>query len=167
MPETAYLGLGSNLGERLDTLQRAVDQLARAPGVRLIASSRVWQSDPVGGPPQPDYLNAVLRLDTELAPLQLLDTCQAVEASLGRERTVRWGPRTIDIDLLLYGERRLADPRLTLPHPRMTARAFVVLPLLELDPEMRLPDGTRLVDIRSGTATAGGAHPYAAPLATG
>lgn len=165
MSETAYLGLGANLGERLDTLQQAVDLLGGEPGVRPDASSRVWETDPVGGPPQPDYLNVVLRVETDLTPFGLLDVCQRVERALGREREVRWGPRTIDIDLLLFGDQQLNVPLLTVPHLRMTSRAFVLLPLLELDPEIRSPDGTRLVDIRLGPDAAGGARPFAPPLA--
>jgi 2-amino-4-hydroxy-6-hydroxymethyldihydropteridine diphosphokinase len=163
--EPAYLGLGSNLGERLAILQQAVDRLAREPGIRVVASSRVWETDPVGGPPQPDYLNAVIRIDTDLTPFELLDACQRVERSLGREREVRWGPRTIDIDLLLFGDQRLDVPHLTVPHPRMTSRAFVMLPLLELDPDARMPDGTRLVDVRLGPDATGGARPFAPPFA--
>lgn len=165
MSETAYLGLGSNLGERLDTLQQAVDLLAGEPGVRPGASSRVWETVPVGGPPQHDFLNVVLRLETDLTPFALLDVCQGVERALGREREVRWGPRTIDIDLLLIGDQQLNVPLLTVPHPRMTSRAFVLLPLLELDPDIRMPDGTRLVDIRLGPDATGGARPFAPPLA--
>jgi 2-amino-4-hydroxy-6-hydroxymethyldihydropteridine diphosphokinase len=162
--EPAYLGLGSNLGERLAILQQAVDRLAREPGIRVVASSRVWETDPVGGPPQPDYLNAVIRIDTDLTPFELLDACQRVERALGREREVRWGPRTIDIDLLLFGDQRLDVPLLTVPHPRMTSRAFVLLPLLELDPDARMPDGTRLVDVRLGPDASGGARPFAPPF---
>jgi 2-amino-4-hydroxy-6-hydroxymethyldihydropteridine diphosphokinase len=162
--EPAYLGLGSNLGERLAILQQAVDRLAREPGIRVVASSRVWETDPVGGPPQPDYLNAVIRIDTDLTPFELLDASQRVERALGREREVRWGPRTIDIDLLLFGDQRLDVPLLTVPHPRMTSRAFVLLPLLELDPDARMPDGTRLVDVRLGPDASGGARPFAPPF---
>jgi 2-amino-4-hydroxy-6-hydroxymethyldihydropteridine diphosphokinase len=162
--ELAYLGLGSNLGERLDTLQTAVEMLRAEPGVRVTASSRVWETDPVGGPPQPDFLNAVVRVDTDLTPFGLLGACERVETALGRERTERWGPRTVDIDLLLFDDQQLDVPLLTVPHPRMTGRAFVMLPLLELDPDARLPDGTRLADVRLGPAAASGARPFAPPL---
>ena len=165
MSEAAYLGLGSNLGERLDILQQAVNLLGAEPGVRPIASSRVWETDPVGGPPQPDYLNAVLLVETDLTPFALLDLSQRVERELGREREVRWGPRIVDIDLLLFGDQQLDVPLLTLPHPRMTSRAFVLLPLLELDPAAHLPDGTRLVDVRLGPDAASGARVFASPLA--
>lgn len=145
MGVTAYLALGSNLGDRHATLQRAVDALADEPGIRVDASSRVWDTEPVG-PPQPRYLNAVLRIETELQPLELLRACQRVEASLGRVRRDRWGPRTLDVDVLLYDERTIDDPELQVPHPRMHERAFVLAPLLELEPEPMLPAGRRLGD---------------------
>jgi 2-amino-4-hydroxy-6-hydroxymethyldihydropteridine diphosphokinase len=158
-----YLGLGANLGDRLDTLQRAVDLLA-ARGVRSVASSRVWATAPLGGPPdQPEFLNAVVEVDPgEMTPADVLAAANAVEAELGRLRDVRWGPRTIDIDVLLWGDLRSDDPALTIPHPRMHERAFVVMPLLDLDPDPRLPDGRRVVGF---AAPAGEARPYAPPLA--
>lgn len=156
-----YLGLGSNLGDRLANLQRAVDLLADEPGIRVDASSRVWETDPVGGPEQPDYLNAVLRVDTDLDPGDVLAACHRVEGSLGRVRDVRWGPRTIDVDVLLVDRRTIDLPDLTVPHPRLVERAFVVLPLLELDPDPVLPDGRRLLDVAIDPA---GARPVAPPL---
>jgi 2-amino-4-hydroxy-6-hydroxymethyldihydropteridine diphosphokinase len=153
------LGLGSNLGDRLATLQRAVDLLVDEH-VRVVASSRVWETDPVG-PAQPDFLNAVVGADTDLEPLDLLAACQRVEESLGRVRHERWGPRTIDIDILLVDDVAIDEPDLTVPHPRMTERAFVMLPLLELDPDPVLPDGTRMKDVR---LTSFGARPVAPPL---
>jgi 2-amino-4-hydroxy-6-hydroxymethyldihydropteridine diphosphokinase len=159
---TAYLGLGSNLGDRLTNLQRAVDALRDAPGVRIARSSRVWETEPVGGPPQPEYLNAVLHVETDRSPHELLEACRTVEEALGRVRTERWGARTIDVDVLLYDDEIVDAPDLTVPHPRMTKRAFVVLPLLELEPHLALPDGRRLKDLRLET---GGAEPFAPPLA--
>jgi 2-amino-4-hydroxy-6-hydroxymethyldihydropteridine diphosphokinase len=157
-----FLGLGANLGDRLLTLQRAVDLLA-AHGVRAVASSRVWATAPVGPPDQPEFLNVVLQVDPgAMTPADVLAAANAVEAELGRVRDVRWGPRTIDIDLLLWGTERRDDPALTIPHPRLYERAFVVLPLLDLDPDPRLPDGRRLVEL---PAPAGEARPYAPPLA--
>jgi 2-amino-4-hydroxy-6-hydroxymethyldihydropteridine diphosphokinase len=158
---TAYLGLGANLGDRLAILQRAVDLLNAEPLLTVEASSRVWETDPVGGPEQPDYLNVVLRIATDLGPRELLATCQRVEEALGRVREVRWGPRTIDVDVLLFGDVAIADPALTVPHPRMLERAFVLLPLLELDPDPVLPDGRRVLDASVDT---GGARPFAPPL---
>jgi 2-amino-4-hydroxy-6-hydroxymethyldihydropteridine diphosphokinase len=162
----AYLGLGSNLGDRLATLQRAVDLLGATPGIEAVACSRVWETDPVGGPPQPDFYNVVLRIETSGSPGELLAACHRVEASLDRVRDVRWGPRTIDIDILTIDDYVSGDPRLTVPHPRMTERAFVLLPLLDLDPDPVLSDGTRVVDVPLGPDAVGGAHPVAPPLRT-
>jgi 2-amino-4-hydroxy-6-hydroxymethyldihydropteridine diphosphokinase len=162
--EIVVLGLGANLGDRLATLQRAVDMLADEPGMRLLSCSRVWETDPVGGVEQPDFLNVVVRAEVDLDPHELLAACQRVEAALGRLREVHWGPRTIDIDLLLFGDRAIHEHDLTVPHPRMLERAFVLLPLLELDPDPRLPDGTRVVDVPLGPDAGSGARPFASPL---
>jgi len=160
--ELVTLGLGANLGDRLATLQRAVD-LLEEQGVRAVASSRVWETEPVGGPEgQPAYLNAVVRAETELEPTGVLAAANRVEVTLGRTRDVRWGPRTIDIDVLLYDDLQRDDPELTIPHPRMAERAFVVLPLLEIDPAPVLPDGTRILDL---AIDADGAEPVQPPLA--
>jgi 2-amino-4-hydroxy-6-hydroxymethyldihydropteridine diphosphokinase len=161
MAVIAYLGLGSNLGDRLANLQGAVDRLASEGGIRVDASSRVWETAPVGGPEQPDYLNAVVRVQTDRAPEELLAACRSVESALGRERSERWGPRTIDVDVLLYDGRVVDEPDLVVPHPRIAERAFVVLPLLELEPDPILPDGRRLVDLRLDTS---GVAPFAPPL---
>jgi 2-amino-4-hydroxy-6-hydroxymethyldihydropteridine diphosphokinase len=156
------LGLGANLGDRLAALQRAVDLLA-GEGVRAAASSRVWETEPIGGPEdQPAYLNVVVRADTELDAYEVLSAANRVEASLGRTREVRWGPRTIDIDVLLYDDLRHDDPELTIPHPRLSERAFVVLPLLDIDPAPLLPDGTRILDL---TVDPDGVRPVEPPLA--
>ena len=158
---TAFLGLGSNLGDRLATLQDAVDLLARR-GVRAVASSRVWETEPMGGPEgQPAYLNAVLRAETELDARGVLAAANAVESALGRVREIRWGPRTLDVDVLLFDDVTLLAPELSIPHPRMADRAFVVLLLLEVDPDPVLPDGTRLLDL---PAPGGAAWPVAPPL---
>jgi len=157
----ATLGLGANLGDRLATLQRAVDLLA-GRGVRAVASSRVWETEPVGGPDdQAPYLNAVVKAETDLDVDGVLDAANRVEAELGRTRGVRWGPRTIDIDILLYDDLEHDDPELTIPHPRLTERAFVVLPLLDVDPAAVLPDGTRILDL---VVDPDGARPFAPPL---
>jgi 2-amino-4-hydroxy-6-hydroxymethyldihydropteridine diphosphokinase len=158
-----FLGLGANLGDRLATLQRAVDLLAEH-GVRAIASSRIWATAPIGGPDdQPEFLNAVIEIEPgALEPARVLAAAHDVEAALGRVRNERWGPRTIDIDVLLWGDLVRDTAELTVPHPRLHERAFVVLPLLDLDPDPRLPDGRRLVDL---PAPQGEARPYAPPLA--
>ncbi|MFM8944123.1 MAG: 2-amino-4-hydroxy-6-hydroxymethyldihydropteridine diphosphokinase [Actinomycetota bacterium] len=138
-----YLGLGSNLGDRDATLQAAVDALVAA-GVRVVRSSSVYETEPVG-PPQPRFRNAVIEVDCDLEPHDLLDRCLGVEAALGRVRGERWGPRTIDVDLLTCDDLRVDDGRLTLPHPRMAERAFVLVPLAELTGgEPALRDGVVL-----------------------
>lgn len=164
MGVVAYLGLGSNLGDRLATLRRAADLLRGEGGIRVEASSRVWETEPIG-PPQPRYLNAVLRLETDLEPLELLAACRRVEAALGRIRRERWGPRTIDVDVLLFDQRTVDEPDLTVPHPRMHERAFVLAPLLELDPEPMMPPGRSLRD--ASPADAGAVAPVAPPLVAG
>jgi 2-amino-4-hydroxy-6-hydroxymethyldihydropteridine diphosphokinase len=130
----AYLGLGSNLGDRLGNLQLAVDALAARDDVAMIAVSRVYETAPVGGPEQDDYLNAVAAVETELSPRQLLGVAQAIEQQAGRVRTVRWGPRTLDVDVLLVGDERVDEPDLQVPHPRLHERAFVLVPLHDLAP---------------------------------
>ena len=133
----AYLGIGSNLGERVAYLQLAVDELAAAAGVTVVAVSPVYETAPVGGPDQPDYLNAVVALDTTLTAHELLRLAHEIEAEADRVRTVRWGPRTLDVDLLLVGDEHVDTPDLVVPHPRMAERAFVVVPLADLDPAWR------------------------------
>jgi 2-amino-4-hydroxy-6-hydroxymethyldihydropteridine diphosphokinase len=132
----AFLGLGSNLGDRQGTLARAV---AGLPDV--VAVSRLYETEPVGGPAgQGPYLNLVVELDTELGPHQLLEVARRLEADAGRRREVRWGPRTLDVDVLLVGDRVVADDDLVVPHPRMWERRFVVEPLAELAPELVPPE---------------------------
>jgi 2-amino-4-hydroxy-6-hydroxymethyldihydropteridine diphosphokinase len=159
----AYLGLGSNLGDRLANLQRAVDLLADRTGVELLRSSRVYETEPVG-PPQPDYLNAVVEVRTELEPRELLDACLGVEAELGRVRDERWGPRTIDVDILVYDEREIDEPDLVVPHPRMHERGFVLVPLRELEPDPMLPGGRSVESLRLRPDAIVGVHLHAPPL---
>jgi 2-amino-4-hydroxy-6-hydroxymethyldihydropteridine diphosphokinase len=158
---TATLALGANLGDRLASLQRALEVLD-AEGVHAVACSRIWETAPVGGPAgQPPFLNAVIRAETARDPDGVLEAAHAAEQALGRVRDVRWGPRTLDVDVLLYDRVIRDDPALTIPHPRMTERAFVLLPLLDLDPDPRLPDGRRVLDLPSPD---GEARPFAPPL---
>ncbi|HEY7121198.1 MAG TPA: 2-amino-4-hydroxy-6-hydroxymethyldihydropteridine diphosphokinase [Solirubrobacterales bacterium] len=150
---TGYLGLGSNVGDRESQLGGAIDDLG-AHSVSLEAVSSLYETEPVGELlDQPDFLNAAVRVGTSLEPEELLDVCKAIEAERGRDfGGPRHGPRPIDIDLLLLGDIELRTDRLTLPHPEVTSRRFVLLPLLELDPDLRLPDGTEL---RSALAALG------------
>jgi 2-amino-4-hydroxy-6-hydroxymethyldihydropteridine diphosphokinase len=133
------LALGSNLGERRDILQGGVDAIAGIEGVRLTAVSPVYETSPVGGPPQPDYLNAVVLADTTLSSSELLDRLHEVEAAFDRVRLVRWGPRTLDIDIITVAGERSDDPDLTLPHPRARMRGFVLAPWHDTDPRAELP----------------------------
>jgi 2-amino-4-hydroxy-6-hydroxymethyldihydropteridine diphosphokinase len=147
-----YVGLGANLGDREATIRRAVELLAATPGIELVAVSTLRETDPVGYADQPRFLNGVAALETELAPRGLLDRLLAVERELGRVRGEgpRFGPRTIDLDLLLYGDEVVEKPGLVVPHPRLTDRQFVLEPLHELDPELTLPDGQRVADLLPG-----------------
>jgi 2-amino-4-hydroxy-6-hydroxymethyldihydropteridine diphosphokinase len=142
---TGFLGLGSNLGDRRAHLQSAVAALG-AHGVTVRAGSAVYETEPVGLVlDQPNFLNACLRIETELDPEGLLEACKAVEHEVGRAASgVRHGPRVIDVDVLLLGDLVHESPRLTLPHPEVSSRRFVLVPLLELDPELTLPGGERL-----------------------
>lgn len=135
----AWVGLGSNLQAPRRQVERAFEALARLPRTHLAGRSRLYRSDPLGPPGQPDYVNAVAALDTALAPLALLDALQSIERAHGRERSLRWGPRTLDLDLLLYGDLRHACEQLTLPHPRLHERAFVLYPLADLAPGLVIP----------------------------
>jgi len=146
----AFLALGANLGDRLASLQRAADLLGRQQGIAIVASSRVYETEPVGGPPQPDYLNAVIEARTTRSARSLLDACLDVERSMGRERVERWGPRVIDIDVLTYGRERFDEPGLEIPHPRMHERGFVLLPLLELTEDPPLPGDRSIGSVRLG-----------------
>jgi 2-amino-4-hydroxy-6-hydroxymethyldihydropteridine diphosphokinase len=144
---TGYLGLGSNIGDRRAHMQAAVDALAQR-GVRVLACSSVYETEPVGSVlDQRDFFNAGLRIDTAHGPDQLLDACKDVERSVGREAGgVRHGPRVVDVDVLILGELVHQSDRLTLPHPEVLSRRFVLVGLLELDPELELATGARLAD---------------------
>lgn len=146
--ERVYLGLGSNLANPLQQLRGALDALAVLPQTRLLAQSSFYSSDPLGPAEQPRYVNAVAALETGLSPWQLLDALQRIEQEQGRVRKAeRWGPRTLDLDILLFGERLISDERLTVPHYHMHARPFVLYPLAELAPTLVLADGRHLSDL--------------------
>ncbi len=131
----AYIALGSNLGDRVSYIMSAVASL-QEKGASVLKQSTIIETDPVGGPPQPKFLNAVVKIETRLSPVELLNQCQAIEQKLGRVRSVINGPRTIDLDILLYDRLVLDTPRLTIPHPRMFERAFVLEPLKEMEPAL-------------------------------
>jgi 2-amino-4-hydroxy-6-hydroxymethyldihydropteridine diphosphokinase len=138
----AYVGLGSNLGDRETTIRAAI---AALEGV--VAVSELRETDPVGVTEQPTFLNGAIAVETELSPRELLESLLAVERELGRERSERWGPRTIDLDLLLYGTETVNEPGLTVPHPHLHERRFALEPLAELDPELVVPGRGRVADL--------------------
>lgn len=143
---SAYLGLGSNLGDRLSTLQQAREALQRVPEIRVTAASSLYRTTAVGGPPeQPDYFNAVLEITTSLEPLELLQRCQSIEARFGRQRHIRWGARTLDLDLLFYADLLIDSAALQLPHPRLHQRGFVLQPLCDLAPALIHPQFQRTI----------------------
>uniref|UniRef100_UPI003BAD4C66 2-amino-4-hydroxy-6- hydroxymethyldihydropteridine diphosphokinase n=1 Tax=Stappia sp. TaxID=1870903 RepID=UPI003BAD4C66 len=149
----AALGLGSNLGDTSANLAEALARLSATPGLDIVARSSDYRTPPWGPVPQDDYRNACVVIETDLAPADLLARCLEVEKELGRVRDVRWGPRTIDIDLLLYGEAKVDEEGLTVPHPRMGERAFVLVPLAEIWPEAPIGDGR---SVREALATCAG-----------
>lgn len=160
MTVKAAIGLGSNLDQPAQQLARAFEELAGLPDSRLLACSGLYQSVAVG-PAQPDYLNACALLATDLAPLALLDHLQAIEAAHQRVRSIHWGPRTLDLDLLLYGDQRIDEARLTVPHAHLAVRNFVLYPLADIWPDARLPDG-RSIDSLLAACTMNGLTPPSA-----
>jgi 2-amino-4-hydroxy-6-hydroxymethyldihydropteridine diphosphokinase len=136
---SAYVGIGSNLDDPAARVRDALVDLAALPGTRLVKRSSLYRTQPQGYAAQPDFVNAVAALDTELAPAELLDRLQAIETNAGRRRSFPNAPRTLDLDLLLYDAYRIDHPGLVVPHPRMHERAFVLVPLVEIAPEVRIP----------------------------
>ncbi|MEW1657007.1 MULTISPECIES: 2-amino-4-hydroxy-6-hydroxymethyldihydropteridine diphosphokinase [unclassified Streptomyces] len=156
-PKRAVIALGSNLGNRLETLQGAVDALEDTPGVRVKAVSPVYETEPWGVEPdsQPSYFNAVVLIKTTLPPESLLERGHAIEEAYERVRDERWGPRTIDVDILAYQDVVSDDPRLTLPHPRAHERAFVLVPWHDVDPEAEVPGRGAVAALLTGVGTDG------------
>jgi 2-amino-4-hydroxy-6-hydroxymethyldihydropteridine diphosphokinase len=170
------LALGSNLGDRLATLQGGVDALLGGPsgpgssglgssGLALVALSPVYETVPVGGPPQPEYLNAVLIAETTLPATALLRRVQAVEAAFGRVRQEVWGPRTLDVDVIVYGDVVSDNPELMLPHPRAWERAFVLAPWLDADPDAEIPGQGRVAGLLEAAVARNGGQPGVRRLA--
>ncbi len=149
------IALGSNLGNRLENLQGGLDTFFEAPGLALVAVSPVYETVPAGGPEQPDYLNAVLSAKTSLPARTVLERCQGVEAVFGRVRGEIWGPRTLDLDLIVYGDEVSADPELTLPHPRAHERAFVLAPWHDIDPHAAIPGRGKVAHLLATVDPAG------------
>jgi 2-amino-4-hydroxy-6-hydroxymethyldihydropteridine diphosphokinase len=144
----AYVGLGANLGQREEMLRRAIELIGETDGIQVVAVSRLRETDPVGVLDQPPFLNGAVAVETTLSPRQLLANLLRVERQLGRVRDgVRWGPRTVDLDLLVYANERVDEPGLTVPHPRLHERRFALEPLAELDPELAIPGHGRVSDL--------------------
>jgi len=135
----AYIALGSNMGDRFEYLKKAIFLLNSHEEIRVVNTSSIYETDPVGYTDQEQFLNMAVQVSTSLKPNELLDECLKIEEQLGRKREVRWGPRTLDLDILLYNQENIETEKLTIPHPRMSERAFVILPLLEMDPNLMLP----------------------------
>ena len=162
----AYLGLGSNLGDRLANLKEAVALLDATDGIEVTRSSRVYESDPIGGPEdQPAFLNAVVEIDAASDPRAVLAACLDVERHMGRVRDQPWGPRNIDVDVLTFGREQIDEGDLTVPHPRMHERLFVLAPLLELDADPPLPGGRHALTLSLDRVDVSSVRPFASPLA--
>ena len=144
---TAFVALGSNLGDPAAQIRRAMQALAAMPETRLVRRSSLYRNPPAGYLDQPEFVNAVARIETRLAPRDLLERLLAIEHAHGRVREFPNGPRTLDLDILLYGERIVREPGLTIPHPRMLERAFVLVPLAEIAPEAMVPGDGRIADL--------------------
>jgi 2-amino-4-hydroxy-6-hydroxymethyldihydropteridine diphosphokinase len=144
----AYIGIGSNVGDRTMFVRSAIDALDADDAIEVRRVSSLYETAPVGGPPQRSFVNVVAEIDTGMSPQALLRTCKGLEEALGREPSeIRWGPRVVDLDVLLYGEEKVNDPDLEIPHPRMAERRFVLVPLLEIAPDAADPWGARYADL--------------------
>jgi 2-amino-4-hydroxy-6-hydroxymethyldihydropteridine diphosphokinase len=145
----SFIGLGSNVGDRAENLRQAIRALKATPGVEVAQVSGIYETEPVGGPSQPDYLNAVVEIDTQLGPRAIFEACMTIEHALGRERSTEehWGPRIIDLDVLTCGDLIVNDPDLEIPHPRLAERAFVLVPFSEIAPYIDIPGLGRVHDL--------------------
>ncbi len=152
MLSRAYIGVGSNLGDREGHIKKALELLHRSPGMRVKQVASLYLTEPVGYAGQEWFLNTVAELETGLEPRELLVLLLETEKKLGRVRTVRWGPRTVDLDLLVFGEEKIAQPGLVVPHPRMCERAFVMVPLAELKPGLKIPGAGKAAELAAALA---------------
>ncbi|MGH2693964.1 MAG: 2-amino-4-hydroxy-6-hydroxymethyldihydropteridine diphosphokinase [Actinomycetota bacterium] len=143
----AYVGIGSNVGDRVDFCLRAVRELETSSGITVEKVSKLYETSPLGGPPQRSFVNLVVKLDSEFDARSLLQLCKDIEQRIGREPSpIRWGPRVVDLDLLIFGDEKINEPDLEVPHPRLTERRFALVPLLEVDPDVTDPWGKRYED---------------------
>lgn len=138
MENTAFIALGSNIGNRYDNMAKAIQILTNHPGIQLVNKSSIYETDPIGYEDQDLFLNMVIEVKTVLNANELLDTCLKTEQELGRKREIRWGPRTIDLDILTFNDENIETEKLIVPHPRMLERAFVMIPLFEINPDIHI-----------------------------
>ncbi|ULT57150.1 2-amino-4-hydroxy-6-hydroxymethyldihydropteridine diphosphokinase [Neobacillus drentensis] len=138
MENTAFIALGSNIGNRYDNIVNAIYRLKSYPAIQLVNLSSVYETDPVGYEDQDLFLNMVIKIQTNLSAMELLETCLKIELELGRKREIKWGPRTIDLDILTFNQENIESEKLTIPHPRIVERAFVLVPLVEMDQNLRI-----------------------------
>lgn len=163
MPEGVFIGLGSNMGRKEENIRRALELMERGGGMAVAGLAPLYRTDPVGFLDQDWFLNTVALVETDLSPHQLLAALMDIENIMGRERTVRWGPRVIDLDILLYGEKTVKAPDLEIPHPRLAERAFVVVPLADLRPDLVLPGGRRASSLAADLAKSQRIERYSRP----
>jgi 2-amino-4-hydroxy-6-hydroxymethyldihydropteridine diphosphokinase len=149
MARRVFLGLGTNIGDRAGNLREAIARLKRAPGVNFLRQSRVYQTDPIGVTDQPEFLNMVIEVEVadKMSARELLTLVKRIETEVGRKQRERWGPREIDIDILLFGDEHVVEGDFEVPHPRMWERAFVMAPLAELEPDMKTPSGETVAEM--------------------
>ena len=165
---TSYVGIGSNVGDRLAFARRAVAELRETSGIDVLKVSSIYETSPIGGPPQRSFVNLVVKLETELDARGLLEAAQAIETRLGREPSdIHWGPRVVDLDILTFGDEEIDEADLQVPHPRMHERGFVLVPLLELEADPKLPGRHTVATLRLGMSAIAGVRPYAPPLGVG
>jgi 2-amino-4-hydroxy-6-hydroxymethyldihydropteridine diphosphokinase len=144
----AYIGIGSNVGDRVGFVRDAVAALDETEGITVEKASSLYETSPIGGPPQRSFVNLVVRIETAFDPRELLESVKAIESRMGREPSdIHWGPRVVDLDVLTFGDEKVSEPDLEIPHPRMTQRRFVLIPLLEVDADASDPWGTRYADL--------------------
>lgn len=143
----AFIGVGSNVGDRAEFCKRGIEAIEGAEGITVQKVSSLYETSPIGGPPQRSFVNLVLKVETDLDARGLLDACQEIEQRLGREPSdIKWGPRVVDLDILTFGDEKVSEPDLEIPHPRMKGRRFVLIPLLEIEPDAADPWGARYED---------------------
>jgi 2-amino-4-hydroxy-6-hydroxymethyldihydropteridine diphosphokinase len=144
---TSFIGVGSNVGDRENFVRRGVEEIGQVDGISVVKISSLYATAPIGGPPQRSFINLVVEIDTTLSPRELLEALQGIEQRIGREPSdIRWGPRVVDLDILTFEDEKVSEPDLEIPHPRMKERRFVLIPLLEIEPDAADPWGTRYAD---------------------